>query len=232
MHLDIILFALVAVVLIYRLYSVFGTKHGDERERPNPFTGDGETSSKPANRVVPLPQPKKEPRVFSTIGLEDIIDAEINKDARIETGLAEIAEADLEFDIHEFMRGARYAFELVVTSFSRGDRDALRPLLSPKLFGDFSKSIEAREKAGQTAETILHRIKHARIVEAHLGGAMAYITVDFDVEETTYTKDKDGKIIDGDPDRIFSIEDVWTFTRDTRTNDPNWILIETRAAEK
>ena len=69
-------------------------------------------------------------------------------------------------------------------------------------------------------------------VEAHLGGTMAYVTVDFDVEETSVTRDASGNVIDGNPDRVFSVEDIWTFTRDTRASDPNWTLIETRAAEK
>jgi predicted lipid-binding transport protein (Tim44 family) len=61
---------------------------------------------------------------------------------------------------------------------------------------------------------------------------MAYITVDFDIEQTAVTRDKTGAVVEGNPDRISNVQDIWTFTRDTRSSDPNWLLIETRAAEE
>lgn len=231
MHVDILIFAVIAAFLIYKLNSVLGTRHGGERERPNPFARPPEA---PAERLaapaaaavsdVPLSTPAPVPA--------ELVDAAANADGRIDTGLAEIAAADVQFDAASFIGGAKYAFEMIVTAYSRGDRDTLRPLLSPKLFKDFSAGIEAREQAGHTSEVTIHRIKAARIIEAHLGGTMAYVTVDFDVEETMVMRDRDGTVIDGNPDRIFSVEDIWTFTRDVRSHDPNWLLIETRAVEK
>lgn len=228
MQLDLLIFGILAGFLIYRLYGVVGTRHDDDRARGNPFI-PGDTRQRPAvARVIdakPLPATLPSPLNF-----KDVVDSDSDKDGRIETGLVEIAAADPSFDAQSFIRGARAAFEMIVTAFARGDRAALKPLLSPKLYADFSAAIESRARAGHIFELTLHRIKAARITEAHLGGVMAYITVDYDVEETSITRDETGAIVNGSPDHIITVRDLWTFTRDIRASDPNWILIETRAA--
>ncbi len=230
MPIDILIFALIAGFLVYRLNASFGTRHGDERQRPNPFAGDTLQKVRADAPVTLEAAPAVRPRAPMPALSVEMIDGAANKDGRIETGLAEIASADAAFDVNGFMAGARYAFEMIVTAYNKGDRTALKSLVSPKLFQDFSAGIKAREDAGNTSEVTIHRIKAARITEAHLGGTMAYITVDYDVEETAITRDKAGQIIAGDPNSISSLRDIWTFTRDIRSGDPNWILIETRAA--
>ncbi|MDD9900241.1 MAG: Tim44/TimA family putative adaptor protein [Alphaproteobacteria bacterium] len=233
MHVDILIFAVIAAFLIYRLNAVLGTRHGDEKTRQNPYVpqdhGQQATHESRVETVdMPRPaiMPPRESDAFSSL-----IDAKANEGGRVETGLAEIGAADGGFEAHRFVEGAKAAFEMIVTAYAKGDLDTLKPLLSHKLYADFKSGIDDRNAKNHVAETIIHRIKAARIIEAHLGGTMAYVTVDFDVEETTFTKDADGNVIDGDPDKIFSVEDIWTFTRDTRADDPNWILIETRAAD-
>lgn len=231
MYLDILIFAIIAAFLIYRLNAALGTRHSDDIPRPNPFAAP-ETPPRTRPAPVELSHLAAPKTAQKKADLGPLIDASANKDGRIETGLEEIASVDPEFDAAGFISGARYAFETIVTAYSRGERELLRPLLSPKLYADFDSGISAREALGHIATTEIHRIKAARIIEAHLGGAMAYITVDYDVEQTTVTRDKTGAVIEGSPDRISNVEDIWTFTRDTRSSDPNWILIETRAAEK
>jgi predicted lipid-binding transport protein (Tim44 family) len=235
MHADIIIFAVIAAFLIYRLHSVLGTKQGDERSRPNPFApanpvrGVQGRPSLAAPAVLAAPSPRVAPPLS---GMEQYIDPASNQDGRIATGLEEIAAADSTFEINGFMQGARHAFEMIVTAYNKGDISALKSLLSPKLFNDFASGIKAREEAGRTTETIIHRIKSALLIEAHLGGTMGYVTIDFNVEETVSTRDRTGTVVEGNPDRIIEIEDIWTFTRDIRSSDPNWILIETRAVDK
>ncbi len=231
MHLDILIFAIIAAFLIYRLNSVLGTRSGAERERKNPFDAQQEASPAPTPLHPKASTPVSKP-LAPLAGFEQLVDGEANKDGRIETGLSEIVESDPHFEVNSFVSGSKYAFEMIVTAYARGDLMTLKPLLSPKLYADFEAGVKAREALNHTYEVTIHRIKQARIVEAHLGGTMAYITIDFDVEETAFTKDSEGKVIDGSPDRVFSVEDVWTFSRDTRTSDPNWTLIETRAVEK
>ncbi len=230
MAIDIIVFALIAGFLIYRLNNVLGTRHGDERQRPNPF-GERQENKPPlaADANGSIIDAEAVPLVSAPLIFDGVVDPARDADGRIRQGLQDIADVDRYFDLPSFIGGARYAFEMIVTAYAKGDRDTLRPLLSPKLFRDFEAGIVAREQKNHTSEITIHRIKRAQVIEAHLGGTMAYVTVDFDVEETTVTRDAEGRIIDGDPERIFSVEDIWTFTRDTRSSDPNWLLIETRA---
>lgn len=233
MAFDIIVFALIAAFLIYRLNSVLGTRHGGERQRPNPFgeRPDAPASAQPAKEGLVidgevLPAAPAAPRALV---LDGIVDPSFDTEGRVRAGLEDIAGADRFFDAPTFIGGARAAFEMIVMAYARGELDTLKDLLSPKLYNDFKAGVQAREKAGHTTDITIHRIKKAHIIEAHLGGTMAYVTVDFDVEQTTVTRDRDGRVVEGDPDRVFSVEDIWTFTRDTRSSDPNWTLIETRA---
>lgn len=231
MAFDIIIFALIAAFLIYRLNSVLGTRHGGERQRSNPF-GERNDAPSPIAKNGPVIEGELAPQappVLREMVLDGIVDPAQDTEGRIRSGLEDIAQADRYFDVTSFIGGARAAFEMIVTAYARGELDTLKDLLSPKLYNDFKAGVEARTRAGQTTDIIIHRIKKAQIIEAHLGGTMAYVTVDFDVEQTTVTRDSAGQVVDGDPDRVFSVEDIWTFTRDTRASDPNWTLIETRA---
>jgi predicted lipid-binding transport protein (Tim44 family) len=233
-QLDILIFAAVAAFLIYRLNSVLGTRNGSERQRPNPFTAAEQAQRQKKGEDTPaIPTAALPPApALNLSSLGDIIDAQANSDGRIEHGINDIRSADPFFDVASFVEGARYAFEIVVTAYARGDLAAIQPLVSPKLYGDFAAGVKARDAAGHRTELTIHRIKNARITDAHLGGTMAYVTVDFEVDETSVTRDSSGQTVDGNADSILTIRDVWTFTRDTRTTDPNWILIETRAAEQ
>lgn len=237
MYIDILVFAAIAVALVIRLMGVLGTKTGAERERRNPFASSDTNPLRPPlprhdGPVIDMEPVPARRTILPPLNLSQLIDAAANHDGRIETGLGEIAAADASFDPNHFMNGARAAFEMIVTAYARGDLGALKPLLSPRLFNDFAAGVKAREEAGHTSEVIVHRITAARITEAHLGGTMAYVTVDFDVEETTITRDAAGQVVDGSADRIFNMRDIWTFSRDIRARDPNWTLIETRAPEK
>ena len=130
-----------------------------------------------------------------------------------------------------FLTGARGAFEMITGAFAKGDSETLKPLLSEDLYSGFVSAISDREEKGYVSEYELHRIKEARVAAARLGGVMAYVTVDFDIEQTTTLKDKDGKVIEGDPDKITEVHDVWTFARDTRSRDPNWELVATQLGD-
>ncbi|MFH1158154.1 MAG: Tim44/TimA family putative adaptor protein [Pseudomonadota bacterium] len=222
-YLDILIFGVIAGFLIYRLNSVLGTRRGDERPRPNPFATP-EIPPRPILASLPPKPLTGQKPLRQADGFGQLIDAEANKDGRIESGLEEIAAADPSFELEHFMAGAGYAFDAIVAAYGAGDRDSLKSLLSPKLYADFEAGIRAREEQGPLQKTEESRIRAARIVEAHLGGTMAYITVDYDVEQMTAGGDK------ADTDTISSVKDIWTFTRDIRSSDPNWILIETRTA--
>lgn len=235
MPIDILIFAAIAAFLVYRLRSLLGTRHGDERRRPNPFATQEDMKQgyrADADDGVIIDHDPSALTPKTPVDHAAVIDAAANEGGRVDQGLADIAEADRHFDLGRFIGGAKTAFEWIVMAYAKGDLETLKPLVSPKLYSDFARGVDARKAAGHVTELTVHRIKAARIVEAHLGGAMAYITVDFDVEETAVTKDASGNIIDGDPDHILTVADVWTFTHDTRSNDPTWTLIETRTADR
>jgi predicted lipid-binding transport protein (Tim44 family) len=226
-HLDILIFAVIAAVLIYRLNAALGTRNGDERPRPNPFAAPEAPAPTAAAKIKTLPNP-----AVISAEAQQLIDPAANTDGRIEEGLREIAAVDTGFELNHFIAGAKYAFEMIVAAYARGDRSALKPLLSPKLYADFDHGIAERELQGHATATDIHRILSARVTEAHLGGTMAYVTVHYTVEQTSVTCDKTGAVVEGNADHIATVEDIWTFTRDTRSSDPNWILIETKAVEK
>lgn len=224
---DILIFAVIAAFLVYRLNAVLGTRNDSDRPRPNPFAAPEPREDRPPLTVVSSAAPARLPAAIPL----SYIDAEANKDGRIAEGLEEIAGADSLFDVAHFVTGAKMAFETVVNAYARGDRTLLKPLLSPKLYGDFDAAITAREAAGHVSATDIRGIKAVRIVAARLAGAMAYITVDFDVEQTSVTRDGAGAVVEGNPEAVTEVDDIWTFTRDVRSTDPNWIIIETKTAD-
>ena len=121
-------------------------------------------------------------------------------------------------------------FSWIVEAFAKGDSKGLRPLLNDDVYGNFSAAIEARAKAGETLETALVGIKSAEILEARMQGRAAFVTVKFVSEQVNVTRNSQGEVIDGDPARVVTITDIWTFARDTRSRDPNWSLVATRSS--
>jgi len=231
LHIDILIFAVIAAFLIYKLNAALGTRNGSERQRPNPFANDPAAPRSPLP-AAPLPVAAQPVHALPDSVREQLLDAKNNADGRIDHGLGEIAASDAYFDLNTFLQGARYAFEMIVTAYARGDLDTLKPLLTPKLYGDFSAGVRTRTANGHVTELKIERIKAARVTEAHMGGTIAYITVDFEVDEMSVTRDAAGQVVDGSADHITTIRDIWTFMRDTRSHDPNWILIETQALEQ
>ena len=130
-------------------------------------------------------------------------------------------------DSAEFLSGARIAFEMILTSYAAGDTAALKPLLSPEVFGNFSQSIRDRQEANETTEITLVGIKTADIVEAYMTGRTAHLTIKFVSEQITAVHDDNNEVIEGDPKEVIEVTDFWTFARDTRSGDPNWMLVAT-----
>jgi predicted lipid-binding transport protein (Tim44 family) len=210
--LDIVLFAAIAGFLLFRLRSVLGRRTGNERRRIPPF------AAPPA--VAPGAPPSR-PRLAAAAG------AELGDPA-----VAQLAGADPGFDSDAFLVGARGAFEIIVHAFAAGDRAALQPLLSPEVFKSFSDAIEARERAKEKQETTIHAIKSADLTENKVVRGTALVTVKFVSEQTMVTRGIDGAVIEGDPDHPAEQTDFWTFSRQLRARDPNWILVATHAPEE
>jgi predicted lipid-binding transport protein (Tim44 family) len=147
----------------------------------------------------------------------------------LNAGLAQIRAADPNFEPKTFLQGARGAFEIIVHAFAAGDTATLRPLLSDEVFERFNEAIRARVAAKETHETRLDSIKSAEIAEAQLNGRTAFVTVRFASDQVNVTRAADGTVLDGEPERIVEKTDFWTFARNTRSQDPNWLLVATRS---
>ena len=223
---DLIVYALVAAGLVFWLRSVLGTRHGEERERPNPFlAGDHEESAPEASSLSDEPQSAED----QIIALADSPRKNYGVDNKTaENGLLDIAKADKSFDIDFFMEGAQDAFAMIVESFAEGDRDTLKNLLSESVYNAFEKAITEREERNEIQVTDIHAIRKALVTEARLEDKMALITMKFTAEETSVTKDKDGEIISGDPEKTVEMHDIWVFGRDIKSKDPSWLVMETR----
>lgn len=230
---DIIIYAIIAVGLVFWLRSILGTRHGEERERPNPYTASD--SAAPSKPETPLSGSEENPAIAKnpapTFGFAPGSLYKIeNKTA--ENALLDIAEADKDFDLGLFMAGAHEAFTLIVEAFAAGNRDTLKSLLGDDLYKTFEHAIAEREAAGEILETKISALRKAEITHADLKGTTALVTVRFTAEESSLHKDAEGRILSGTPDETSEMVDVWTFARDIRSDDPKWLLIETHSDDE
>ncbi len=228
-----ILILAVAVVVLWRLRSVLGTRTGHER-RYDPFS-PAETREKKADigtddKVIPMPGRKPvdaQRQTEEEAERRPVWKGVAEEGSALANGLAEIGKADQKFNPSEFLEGARIAYEMVITAFAEGNREALRPLLSREVFEGFSDAITRREEEGETLESKLVGIDKAEIVQAGLSVRRASVTVKFQSQTITATRNRAGEVIDGDPTHIRDMTDVWTFEREVTSSDPNWWLAAT-----
>ncbi|MGZ5924413.1 MAG: Tim44/TimA family putative adaptor protein [Rhizomicrobium sp.] len=212
---DILLFAVVAGVILFRLYTVLGRRTGHERPPQESYRLSGADAAPPKDNVVPLP-------VAARAGQA----ADKSADP-VSRGLLDMKLADRSFETEHFIAGARSAYELIVTAFARGDRAQLRPLLSDEVFAAFSAVITGREQRKETVAFTFVGFKDVKIVHAAVKGRAAEITLAFGSQFISATSDANAAIIEGDSKSVRDVTDVWTFSRDTRARDPNWLLVAT-----
>lgn len=218
-YFDIILFALIAAFLVLRLRSVLGRRTGNERRRELFARRAAPVADKPGTERVTSLDGAERPATLAAI-------VQTPGDAVAE-GLNRIRHADSGFDPQQFLAGARAAFEMIVTAFANGDKAGLQPLLSDEVYRPFAQTIDERLAAKETVETRDLKLDDAEIVEAEMAGRTARVTVKMVSHQLTVTRAMDGSIVDGDPEHPVEKTDYWTFARDTRSSDPNWMLAAT-----
>jgi predicted lipid-binding transport protein (Tim44 family) len=231
---DIILIGLVAVFLILRLRSVLGKRTGNERppaadpfERPKPPPAPTRAGEPGGNdNVIPLPSANPNPKPMGTTG-PGAIRATVMPTAA--AGVSAIRAADPSFDPMGFAGGARAAFTTIVEAFARGDTKTLRPLLDDRTYASFEGAIRAREANKEKAETTLIGFEASDIAAAELEGSHAAVTVRFVSEQINVVRNAEGQVADGNPNEVQKVIDLWTFRRDTKSSDPNWLLIKTES---
>jgi len=216
---DILIFAMIAAFLVYRLRGVLGRRHGEERQRPNPYTP--RPGQEGGDNVVALPDRGTRPPV-------DVPAPVPGEPYSLAAGILQIQANDPTFDEKTFLQGARAAFEMIVTAFARGDTPTLRPLLSDDVYDNFAAAIRHRQAAGESLETQVTALRDVDLIEARMEGRTAFVTVKVVSDQINVTRDSTGTVIDGDPKHPLEVVDIWTFARNTRSRNPNWTLIETR----
>ncbi len=229
-----IIFALLAAFVVWKLRSVLGTRSGAEKPPRNPFatgapggveTRRGDIPSQP----IPLPGAAETPVAAS--GTDEKWKPYAEPGSSAWKGLDAIAAADPTFAIQPFAAGAKSAYEMIIVAFAEGNREVLRNLLAPEVYEGFAAALDEREKRGQKLSTTFVSIDELKVDEALLRGQTAKVKIHFTSQMTTVTRDSNGTVVDGDPDKVVRIDDIWTFARDTRSRDPNWKLCATESAQ-
>lgn len=226
----ITLFFLVAAVLIFfQLRSVLGRRTGNEKPPFDPYSPRDVAKGPVAddNKVVTLPkrsEAEDENRFAEADALAPV-------DSSLNASLREVMTRDPSFGPKEFLNGARMAYEMIVMGFADGDRKTLKNLLSKEVFDGFEAAISEREGRGEVVKSTFVGIEKADITQAGVRDSEVQITLRIISQLISATYDKDGKLVDGDPDTVAEVDDIWTFSRDIRSRDPNWKLIATESEQ-
>lgn len=199
---QLLIFAAIAAFVLFRLYMVLGRRVGRQAPPP-PVSGRPRTlEAEPAAAEGLRP-------AFTGPGA---------------AGMEAIRRADGTFAPETFLTGARAAYEMIVQAFAEGDRETLRRFLAPTVYERYDTAITEREGRGLTQTTDIVRLSDAKIEDAELDGRMARVKVAFDADLSTVLRNAEGVVVEGDPSRVRAAHEIWTFERDVKARDPNWML--------
>jgi predicted lipid-binding transport protein (Tim44 family) len=232
---DIIFFAMIAAFLVLRLRGALGRRDGHEGPGQNSFkdhTNDENKNGVVDDNIIPLIDRNDQPELVAgeappPQAAEDSSD----DNDLLAKGILDVHAIDPNFDKDEFLSGAQAAFEIILSAYSSGDTPSLKPLLSADVFANFTQVIWDREQAKQTMEDTLVGITSAEIVEAFTESSLENITVKFVSEQVNVIREENGKIVDGDPNAVIETIDFWTFSRNSRSSNPNWTLVATNSLD-
>jgi predicted lipid-binding transport protein (Tim44 family) len=206
---DVILYAAIATIVCVMLYSVLGKSVGrgpeDDADLPDFITGKDRAS---------------EPKIVAPV-----------YDGPHLPGLEDILKLDADFSPVEFLGGARVAYPMILEAFADGDKETLSPLLSPDVYQVYADAIEAREAQNLRQITDLARLIGAEFVGAETSGKEMRVSVRYKAELASALVNEAGDVIEGDPDTLASINEIWTFTRTAGSKDPNWLLADVAPSE-
>jgi len=228
-----IIFLALAVFIFLRLRSVLGQRTGRERPPYDPYSPRDAVRGATNDNVVTLPGRAAEaaPKPVETSEPAEPWKGIAEAGSAVARGLDAVAREDKAFDAKHFVTGARAAYEMIVQAYAEGDRRTLKNLLSREVYDGFEAAIREREAKGETVESRFVAIDKSDIAGAELRGRTAQITVRFVSQLISVTRDKSGNVIEGNPERVTDVTDVWTFARDLSSRDPNWKLVATEAGQ-
>lgn len=227
---EIVILAMIAAFLGLRLYSVLG-RRAEHEEEPIPGRFD---APKPGAPLAPAARPAErdaDRQADRGQGAAALRGREMpSVTPAVERGLREIAAADRRFDPFAFMDGARSAYRMILEAFWRGDKEELNQLCDRDVYDAFAAEIDARQQAGETVDNRLVRIEELQIVGASYEAPVARVTVRFNADVAAVTRNAEGQVVAGSLDDAVESRDIWTFTRDVTSPDPDWLLDETDEA--
>ncbi len=209
---ELIILAGIAVFLFLRLRSVLGTREGFEKPRMQPKND----------------APKRDFKVIDGGEDKDITD-NVDKNSKSAEALKLIKSEDEDFTVNEFLSGARSAYEWILMSFEKNEIDEIRELLSEEVAEAFDAVVDQRVSQGLTIEAEFIGIREMKLVEATYSSntKTAEISVSFVGEMTSVVKNSSGEIVEGDSKQIKRQKDTWTFSKDIKSSNPNWLLVAT-----
>ena len=163
-------------------------------------------------------------------GYEENLDTNFPQDLQRKKNISKDLDK-LSFDEKEkndFLNGAKIAYETIITNFANGNLKNIKILLDKKVYNQFNEAIKHRKEKELISITTFVGIKSALIKDYKIINNILEVTVDFVSEIISCVKDKDNKILSGDPEKVKKVYDTWKFSRDMRSNNPNWLLIDTQ----
>jgi predicted lipid-binding transport protein (Tim44 family) len=202
-YIDILIFGIIAVFLIYRLKNILGTKTGFEKSNINEKKQD-----KQFNNVVSLKSEKN-----------DLNNKELN----------DILNVDPNFNINDFLSGSENFFKMVLESFVSGNLENIKNFTKPSVLKSFKTAIDERNSEQETLIIDLKSIKENKITKAKITRSSIKLNVIFETFQVRALLDKNDKIIDGDNENEILVKDEWVFERKVNDNNPNWTLVETKS---
>ncbi|MEM9332465.1 MAG: Tim44/TimA family putative adaptor protein [Pseudomonadota bacterium] len=225
----------IAVFILLRLRSVLGQRTG--HQKPEDFfdrmskresAKEGDTVS---DNVVKLPKRGNAGNEEAEEKNQKVqeIDSLAKPRTKLNKGLKEVLAADPGFSPKEFLNGANMAYEMIVNAFADGDKRSLNNLLSNEVYAGFESVIDDRAQKGETVRSSFVGIDSSEIRAAEVKDSLSNVTVRFESQIISATYDKGNNLIEGDENEVVRVTDIWTFSRDTRSRDPNWKLVATEA---
>ncbi|MBD22503.1 MAG: hypothetical protein CL572_02410 [Alphaproteobacteria bacterium] len=213
-YIDILILAMIAIFIINRLKNVLGKKTGNEQDIVEKYSrGKANFKESPPDQTTTSGQKKDISK-----------DVFFHKDSKINTALRKIFNQDESFNSNEFLEGSKKAFEYIIKNYSEENLEPLKNLLSKSIYNDFRSQINLRIKKSQNLDITIIGIKNAEIISANLKSNVANISVRFKSEQVQVLKDLKGKIVEGDNNQILTIDEIWSFSKNLKNNDPNWTL--------
>lgn len=224
--LDIIFLGIIVLLLVNRLRSVLGTRPSSDEPAQN---NEPAQTSAASDKIVDISEYRTIESAGGAAKMEHDLatSGDFEENAEVVQNLKKIKETYPSFDLVDFMQKAPRAFEYIAAAFAKGNKNDLKPLLSPEIYASFEKVINERKERGETAEFNLIGFKTIRLTKAETAGDDVELTVEFETEQTNIVKDSQGQVIVGDPTYIETVTDIWTLRKNMKSGSPVWILTAT-----